>query len=146
MTKKSFKKELESLLFAFGVSSISLSDPRASKVKDDFDHVLKCYYVRKTRRYLIWGLLIGRSVDSFTGFFLDAKLSGFTGNFNDRINRICSTTSPLTSDLTIKSDLRTVKGLRNDLFHNSGRHLNDSEMEDFLFKSVRCVQQLIRDL
>jgi hypothetical protein len=102
--------------------------------------------MERTRKYLIWGLLIGRSVDSFTVFFLNIKHKKSNDFFNSRIKRICEGARPLTSDPTIKADLLRVKDLRNELFHNSDRHLSDSEMEDLVFKSARSVQQLIKDI
>jgi hypothetical protein len=146
MTSRTFKSELDSLLFAFSTKSNALNHPLANKVKEDFNQALNWYRTEKKRRCLIWGLLIGRSVDSFTLFFLHAKGAPSRGKFDDRIKRICRQQNPLTTDLTIRTDLDTVRLLRNSLFHEAGRHFNETEMQSFLFKSVRCLQQLIRDL
>jgi len=146
MTKRSFRSELKALTFALGPHPLVLTDPLASNVLKDLNQALDCCYVRKTRRNLIWGLLVGRSVDTFTVSFLSAKHERIDRWFNDRIIKICRSTNPLTTDPTLKADLLVVKDMRNDLFHNAGRLFNDSEIEEFMFKSTRCIQQLIRDL
>lgn len=146
MTRRSFRSELKSLVFVLASHPKVSADPLAGNVVKDFDRALNCCYVRKTRRNLIWGLLVGRSLDTFTVFFLDTKRIGSIKSFNNRILRICSPTSPLTADPAIETDLLRVKEMPNDLFHNAGRHFNDSEIEDFVFTSTKCIQQLISDL
>lgn len=149
MTRRSFKSELLSLIFSLRTLITNISNPIANNVLDDFSKVLQYSRVRKEKRYLIWGLLIGRSVDSFTMLSVRRKThSRRESTFNERIIEICGTGGqpPLTNDPTIKDDLDEIRKLRNDLFHNAGRHLNDKEMKTFLFKSTRCLQQLILDL
>lgn len=150
MTKNRFRRELKSLIFALGPLARSLGNPVVSNILDDFGLTLRYSRLRERRRFLIWGLLIGRSVDSFTSFFLSEKNETITNcyrnTFNNRINKICRTTNPLTRNPTIKNDLRDVKDLRNELFHNAGRHFTEGEMRTFVYDSVKCVLQLIGDL
>jgi len=149
MARRNFKSELLSLVFVLGTNPLIVADAFAKKILDDFHEALGNCRIKKERRFLIWGLLIGRSVDSFTNFFLfqkRASISGFGDTFNNRINRICRTRNPLTSDPTIITDLHIVKSMRNDFFHKSGEHFNDIQMRDFVFKSARCIQQLVSDL
>jgi len=146
MSTKTLESELNALLLAFDTSVASLHEPLADNVRKDFDKLINYGSMDKISKHLIWGLLIGRSVDTFTVFFLNMKNKKSDDFFNRRIKRICGGAKPLTSDPTIKVDLDRVKDLRNDLFHNSDRHLSDSEVEDLVFKSVRSIQQLIRDI
>jgi|GEM_PF-3147946 len=149
MTRRSFRSELASLIFALRASSRITNDPSGRRILDDFDLALRYYRIERVKRYLVWGLLIGRSVDHFTSFFLLAKgasLLGARNTFNNRISRICSSRNPLTSNPTIGTDLDTVRQLRNDLFHNAGRHFTDTEMRTLVFDAVKCILQLNLDL
>lgn len=149
MARRNFKSELLSLVFVLDANPLITTDVSAKKILDDFHEALGNCRIKKERRFLIWGLLTGRSVDSFTKFFLSKKRASLPSrrdNFNNRINRICRSSSPLTSDPTIVGDLHVVRLMRNDLFHKSGEHFNDVQMEDFIFKSTRCIQQLVSDL
>ena len=146
MTRRSFKNELGSLVFRFRIHVNSTNDPDEKNILDDFNLALQYHRLGRRRRFLIWGLLIGRSVDSFTRFFLTAKGVRIPGTFNRRIGRICSSANPLTGDPTIRNDLHTIRRMRNDLFHNSGRHFTHTEMRTFVFNSVKCITQLISDL
>jgi hypothetical protein len=146
MSTKTLESELNALLLAFDTRVASLHEPLADNVKKDFDKVISYNPMEKTSKHLIWGLLIGRSVDTFTVFFLNMKHQKSDDFFNRRIERICGGARPLTRDPTIKVDLDRVKDLRNELFHNSDRQLSDSEIEDLVFKSARSIQQLIRDI
>lgn len=146
MTRRSFRSELTALIFILSSHPGLTTNFRVTNVLDDLRTALTCSSVRKNRKYLIWGLLIGRSLDTFTVFFLDVKHERPEPSFNHRILRICDPVNPLTSDPTIMADLLRVKNNRNDLFHNAGRHFNDGEMEDFVFRSTKSMQQLIGDL
>lgn len=149
MTKRTFKSELDTLVLAIRSKRVVARDPVGVSILADLDLALKNTRIQKRRRYLIWGLLIGRSIDRFTALFLRLKgrsPSGRQDTFNRRIRIICSNTRPLTSDLTIKADLNVVRTLRNDLFHTAGRHFNDSEMQTFVFKAARCALQFTLDL
>ena len=150
MTRRSFKSELKSLIFALRTNNRITGNTTGANILDDINLALNYYRVRKRKRYLIWGLLIGRSVDTFTSLFLSEKRetigNRYRNTFNNRINKICRTTNPLTGDPTIKGDLDDVIAKRNELFHNSGRHFHDDEMKAFLFKSVKCFLQLLLDL
>lgn len=146
MTRRSFRSELTALIFVLSSHPGLTIDLRVTNVLDDLRTALTCSNVKKNRRYLIWGLLIGRSMDTFTVFFLDAKHERPVQSLDHRILRICDPANPLTSDPTIKADLLRVKNNRNDLFHNAGRQFNDGEMEDFVFTSTKSMQQLIGDL
>jgi hypothetical protein len=146
MTRRSFRSELTALIFILSSHPGLTTDLRITNVLNDFKTALACCNVKKNRKYLMWGLLIGRSLDTFTVFFLDAKRARPVKWFNDRILRICDPANPLTSDPTIEADLLRVQDNRNDLFHTAGRHFNDGEMEDFVFTSTKCMQQLIGDL
>ncbi len=146
MSKRSFRSELRALTFALSPNPIVQTNALAGNVLKDLNQALDCCYVRRTRRNLIWGILMGRSVDTFTVLFLNEKNQANHPWLDKRIKEICRNTNPLISDLTIKADLLRVKDLRNDLFHNAGRLFNDVEIEEFMFKSAKCMQQLIRDL
>lgn len=150
MARRSFRTELDSLMLPLRALVRTVNNPAANKILDDFSEALQYYRLQRRRRYLIWGLLIGRSVDSFTSFFLSEKSESITNRyhdtFNNRIKKICRTNNPLTRDPTIRDDLDEIRDLRNDLFHNAGRHFADQEMQTFVFNSVKCIHHLIRDL
>ncbi len=148
MPRRSFRSELTSLLFAFQTKAVIIQNPVGNNIRNDFQLTLQYNRLRRQRKYLLWGLLIGRSVDSFLKFFLPLKLRTHRqyDTFNKRIRRICSNRNPLTTNPTIKNDLDTVRKLRNDLFHNSGRHFTPDETRKYLFSSIRALVQLINDI
>jgi len=146
MTRRGFKSELEALVFILSTNPYIMRNPRARSVLDDFEKALSCYRVKKMRKYLIWGLLIGRSLDTFTVFFLASKRFRPISSFGHRIGEICDPNSHLTSDPAIQADLIRIKNRRNDLFHEAGRHFSDVEMEDFVFTTTKCITQLLSDL
>jgi hypothetical protein len=148
MTRRTLKTELEALTLALSTNAIIQADLSAQKIFDDFSEALSYSRMHKRKRYLIWGLLIGRSADSFTVFFLVHKHVTCIGNdtFNNRIKTIINPRTPLTRDVTIISELHIVRDLRNNLFHNSGIHFTDQELQDFVFKTIKCIQQLLMDL
>jgi len=150
MPRNLFRSELETLIFALRPLVQTLHDPVIDRILRDLELTIEYSRLSECRRFLIWGLLIGRDVDSFTSFFLSSKRQSITNprrdTFNNRINQICRTTNPLTSDPRIRGDLHTVRGLRNDLFHRAGKHFTPTEMQTFVFNSVKCIQQLIRDV
>ena len=146
MTRRSLKSELGSLVFILSSSRHIMANFQAINVLDDFRKVLSCNRVKKIRKYLIWGLLVGRSLDTFTVFFLASKGVTPFRYFDQRIRRICRPSNPLTSDPTIQADLIRVKDKRNELFHQAGRHFSDTEMEDFMFTAIKCITQLVSDL
>jgi hypothetical protein len=149
MTRRSFRKELISLIFALRSNNKITASVQGSRILNDCDLALQYIKIRKEKRFLLWGLLVGRSVDSFTTFFLFKKgqtLPRRRNGFNGRIARICDLRNPLTSDPTIRSDLNIVRLMRNDLFHTSGRHFDSEEMRTFVFKSARSLLQLLLDL
>jgi len=155
MPRRSFKSELATLVFALGSNRRITSNPDGNNIFSDCNLARQYHSIRNRRKkYLLWSLLIGRSADSFTLFFTNEK--GIIrirprNDFNNRILRICArgryrNQNPLTSDPTIQTDLDSVRLRRNDIFHNAGRHFNDNEMQEFVFKTVRCLQQLLLDL
>ena len=146
MTRRTFKSELETLVFILSSNRHIVMNPRAYTVIDDFRKAVSCYRVKKIRKYMIWGLLVGRSLDTFTVFFLRAKTRTRINHFDSRIRRICNRRNPLTSNPAIQVDLLRIKDKRNELFHQAGRHFSDSEMEDFVFTTTRCITQLVGDL
>ena len=146
MTRRSFKSELESLVFVLSSNRNIMINPQAINVLDDFRRALSCYRVERIRKYLIWGLLVGRSLDTFTVFFLASKGARPIRYFDLRIRRICRQPNPLTSNPAIQDDLLRIKDKRNELFHNAGRHFSDAEMEDFVFTTTKCITQLLSDL
>ncbi len=159
MAANRFRRELEALAFAFNSSPQITANVTGAGIINDFSLVTQYYRMSQQRRYLLWALLIGRSVDSFTKFFLDQKgcpLPRGTDDFNQRILRICDpsqlkvralrTLPPLTSDLTIQTDLHGVRIKRNDIFHHAGTHFTPQQMQEFIFQTYRSLQQLMIDL
>ena len=161
MVRRSFNSELSSLIFILNAHPLITSDINARKIIDDFNETLAYNRMRQRRRYLIWGLLIGRCVDFFTEFFLIKKRRRInrgdrnrhgrpvSNTFNHRIEKICGnlrTCPALTGDPSINADLHYVRDKRNDLFHEPGRHFSQLEMKNFVFKSVKSMMQLVSDL
>jgi hypothetical protein len=159
LTRRTLRREIETLVFALNTNGMITGNPRGVNIIDDFQLVSQYYRIPQQKRNLLWALLIGRSVDSFTKFFLTQKgcaLPAGKDDFNRRILRICDPSHlrdpalralpPLTSDLTIQTDLDDIRLKRNNLFHNSGVHFTPQEMEQFIFQSSRSLQQLVLDI
>lgn len=155
MPRRSFKSELETLIFALRANIRIASSPQTRGILNDFHDALRYNKLReRKRKFLIWGLLVGRSVDYFTKFFLVEKSIISPRSrmiFIRKIDRICGTGTcnrirAITTNPLLVSELHIVRELRNDLFHIPGRHLNVTEMEDFIFKSVKCIHQLSTEL
>ena len=145
MPRRSFRSEINSLLLAFQTKAIIIRDPVANRIMDDYRLALQYYRVRRQKKYLLWGLLVGRSVDAFTLFFI--VLKGLDprryNTFNRRIRQICHNQHPLTNNPAIQNDLNIVRNLRNDLFHNAGRHFTPIEIRRYVFSSIKALVQLI---
>lgn len=146
MTKRTYESELSSLLFAYRTNAAKLHHPLAENVRNDLDRARNCRYSDQRGKNLIRGLLIGRSVDTFTVYFLLENHRNENGTFDQRIRRICTGRAPLTTDPTVQADLNKVRELRNELFHKANRHFTYDEMNTFVFKSVKSIGQLIKEI
>jgi hypothetical protein len=148
MTKRTLNSELQALCFAMSTNQDIQADALARKILDDFNETLLYARLHKPKRFLIWGLLIGRCADCFTKFYLNFKGVRCIGQdkFSNRINTIINPINPLTTDMAIITDLHIVRDYRNDLFHQAGYHFSEPQMETFVFKTVNSIQQLLMDM
>lgn len=146
MPRRSFKTELAAIEFILSSDARISAAVLGTNVLNDLRTALVCCTTERVPKYLSWSLLIGRSLDTFTVFFLSEKGEPPVSRFDPRIRRICNSSRPLTTNPAIQSDLLKVKDMRNNLFHNAGVYLNKTDMEDFIFSSTRCIQQLMNDL
>jgi len=149
MTRRTYKTELDSLIFTLQSQQRVNRHIIGSNIIEDIKYSHQEKAGRKKKKYLVWGLLVGRSIDQFTDLFLILKRQRIPGNynrntFNKRINKIFN--QRLCSKPYLKTELCHVKDMRNELFHKANRHFNDNEIKRFIFKSVTCMVQLCADL
>jgi len=148
MTKRTLKSELQALCLVMSTNPDIQADALACNILDDFNETLLYTRVHKHKRFLIWGLLVGRCADCFTTFYLNFKgvRCRGTNNFHNRIDTIINPTTPLTTDMMVIADLHDVRDDRNHLFHQAGYHFTEPQMESFVFKTVKSIQQLLIDM
>lgn len=150
MPRRTFMTELKTMIYAMRGNNYITTSAIGNNIINDLTIIINYKKGYKQRRYLVWSLLIGRSVDCFPDFFLNHKRQPIVNRnqntFRRRVNRIRDPNRNLTANPALIDDLTDVVDLRNDLFHNSGRHFNQTEMETFVFTTVNCIIQLINDL
>ena len=145
MSATQFRQEITLLLFTMRGNGIFSASRLGVNIINDMDIILNYQYGQIVRRYLTWGLCIGRSVDTFTLLFCRHKgvilppRSGFTA----RILEICNNH---VSDPTIIAELEYVRDRRNELFHEAGRHFTRNELRQFTFDAIKSMHQLLTDL
>ncbi|MBU0778057.1 hypothetical protein KKF82_07345 [Patescibacteria group bacterium] len=145
MSAEQFRQEINTLLFTMRGNGIFSASILGVNIINDMDIILNYQYGRIVRRYLTWGLCIGRSVDTFTKLFLMHKgviLPAFIG-FTPRIHEICNN---YVSDPNLKTELEYVRDRRNELFHEAGRHFTRNELRQFTFNAIKSMHQLLTDL
>ena len=149
MTRRTFNSELESLFFALDSQPGVKGDVLGANIIEDITYSRHENSGPLKKKYLVWGFLIGRSIDQFTDLFLILKHERIPGNynvntFNRRINKIFR--NGLCSKPYLRNEIIHVKDMRNDLFHRANRHFNDQEIKRFIFKAVNCMVQFCADL
>ena len=144
MSAQQFQHEINLLLYTMRGNGIFSASIFGTAIMNDMNVVLNYQYGRIVRRYLTWGLCIGRSVDTFTKLFCGHKHAILARNdFNGRIDEICDNH---VSDPTIKTELTYIRERRNELFHEAGRHFTRNELRQFTFNAIKSMHQLLTDL
>ena len=145
MSAKKFRQEITTLLFIMRGNGIFSGSRLGVNIMNDMDIILNYQHGRLVRRYLTWGLCIGRSVDTFTNLFCRQKDSNWPprSGFTRRMNEICNTH---VSDPALRSELEYVRDRRNELFHEAGRHFTRNELRQFTFDAIKSMHQLLTAL
>ena len=144
MSTQQFRQEINTLLFTMRGNQIFSNSQLGVNIINDMDIILNYQYGRIIRRYLTWGLCIGRSVDTFTDLFCRHKHANpVPNNFNGRIDEICDNHA---SDPTIINQLTYVRRRRNELFHQASCHFTRDELRQFTFDAIKSMHQLLIDL
>ena len=144
MSAKQFRQEINILLFTMRGNRIFSASILGANIIRDMDIILSYQHGRIIRRYLTWGLCIGRSVDTFTKLFCSHKhATPVRNNFNERIAEICNNH---VSDPTIETELTYIRERRNELFHEADRHFTRHELRKFTFDAIKSMHQLLIDL
>lgn len=145
MSVEQFRQEITLLLLTMRGNGIFSGSELGVNIINDMDIILNYQYGRIVRRYLTWGLCIGRSVDTFTVFFCNHKgvIPPPRSGFNWRIGEICDNH---VSDPNIRNELQDVRGTRNDLFHNAGRYFTRNELRQYTFNAIKSMHQLLTNL
>lgn len=145
MSAEQFRQEITLLLFTMRGNRVFSASRLGVNIIDDMDIILNYQYGRIVRRYLTWGLCIGRSVDTFTLLFCRLKgvpLPRFSG-FTYRMRVICDN---YVIDPDFMTELEYVRDRRNELFHEAGRHFTRNELRQFTFYALKSMHQLLTDL